>query len=902
MSVTIGVPMRRCGRTRGALSPADNLDPAMSEVFISYSRRNAPIVRRIHAALVAAGREPWIDWNDIPPSARWMAEIRAAIDAANDLVVVLSPAALDSETCRQEWEHAVRHNKRLIPVVVEDVPPDDVPEAVRSLNWIDCREHDDLDAAVSAIVTALDVDLGLVKIHTRVLVRAREWVGRSRDDSYLLRGADLKEALVWLTASGDRRGPVPSELHSEYVQASQDGESRELARTTRLYNQVLARQLAAQARDVERQNPEMLELSVLLAVESIGRFVTAEATTVLRELLPLVPRHLVRLGTATSPTMLDFSPQGDLLVTAAGRMSPREAILARSWEDYVDQADYERVTASLEDVPGEPSYRVAQLWDPVQGCEVARLEHGASVLAVAFARDARRLATRTSTGEVKLWSLETFDEVSGSAPPELDHDENERRRRHRLAVVPQVEKQYDLRDRQRVDEVLRQRGIEMPRRSRSRADAVAALLDDIFGDAEDFTNDGLHYFRGADSTSQPGALSMCSTIDHHEVSRITVGPGSHALAVHPAGRVVATASGFGVDVWDTASEWTALDLHADFGVERMQFSPDSPLVAAVEGVWQRARTRVWDLRTGSPVSDAVQADAMRESMRDLPIRSRRIGPRILRGRDVVVSWDTQENRVVVRAGQDGEPILLHESDGQVSDVRVGSRDSLLLVCNAWEVRVRELPDGRLVGVFRLSPGTALSVGALSPDGELVAAGDYGGRVGVWRLRSGARVGRFAHEGTILDAVFSLDSGHLITTSRDTTARVWDPGPRHVRRKAGSRGRPGADVPERRRQRRRRPNHERDRRPVALATGRPRADRAGARHARPHRGGVDPVRGRGAASVVERALARSDDVAEERKNQQGDYCEEHGNSHPSCVPCQYTSQQRLPQGARSGFPR
>jgi len=745
----------------------------MSEVFISYPRKNASIVHRIHAALVGAGRKPWIDWSDIPPSARWMEEIRAAIDAANDLVVVLSPAALDSKTCRQEWEHALRHNKRLIPVVVADVPPDDVPEAVRSLNWVYCREQDDLDAAVSAIVTSLDVDLAQVKMHTRVLVRAQEWVGRSRDDSYLLRGADLKEALVWLTASGDRKGPVPSELHSEYVQASQDAESRELARTTRLYNQVLARQLAAQARDVERQNPEMLELSVLLAVESIGRFVTAEATTVLRELLPLVPRHLSGFRPATPPRILDFSPQGDLLVTAAGRMSPRESILARSWEDYVNQADYERVTASLEEIPDEPSYGVVQLWDPMQGREVARFEHGASVLAVAFARDARRLATRTRTGEVKLWSLDTFEEVPGTAPPELDQDEYERRRRRRLAVVPHVEKQYGLRDRQRVDEVLRQRGIEIPRRSRRRTDAVAVLLDDLFREAEDSTDDGLHYFRGADSMSQPGALSMCSTIDHHEVSRITLGPGSHALAPHPAGRVVATASGFGVDVWDTTSEWTALDLHADFRVERMRFSSDSPLVAAGEGVWQQARIQVWDLGTGLPVSDAAQADAMRESMDDLPIRSRRIGPRVLRGRDVVVSWDTQENTVVVRTGRDGEVVLRHESDGSVVDVRVGSGDSLLLVCSMHDARVRDLPDGRLVGVFRLSEGTALSVGALSPDGELVAAGDYGGRVGVWRLGSGAGVGRFAHEDGILDAVFSLDSRYLITASRDSTARVWD---------------------------------------------------------------------------------------------------------------------------------
>src|SRR6185312_13748104 len=97
----------------------------------------------------------------------------------------------------------------------------------------------------------------------------------------------------------------------------------------------------------------------------------------------------------------------------------------------------------------------------------------------------------------------------------------------------------------------------------------------------------------------------------------------------------------------------------------------------------------------------------------------------------------------VRAGQDGEVVLRHESDSSVVDVRVGSADALLLVCSMQEARVRDLPDGRLVGVFRLTEGTALSVGALSPDGELVAAGDYGGRVGVWRLGSGARVGRFA---------------------------------------------------------------------------------------------------------------------------------------------------------------
>ena len=34
----------------------------MADVFISYSRRDQAFVRRLHDALVAAGRETWVDW------------------------------------------------------------------------------------------------------------------------------------------------------------------------------------------------------------------------------------------------------------------------------------------------------------------------------------------------------------------------------------------------------------------------------------------------------------------------------------------------------------------------------------------------------------------------------------------------------------------------------------------------------------------------------------------------------------------------------------------------------------------------------------------------------------------------------------------------------------------------
>ena len=44
----------------------------MSDVFISYSRRDIDFVRHLFDQLTARDREPWADWQDIPPTADWL--------------------------------------------------------------------------------------------------------------------------------------------------------------------------------------------------------------------------------------------------------------------------------------------------------------------------------------------------------------------------------------------------------------------------------------------------------------------------------------------------------------------------------------------------------------------------------------------------------------------------------------------------------------------------------------------------------------------------------------------------------------------------------------------------------------------------------------------------------------
>lgn len=102
----------------------------MADVFLSYSRRDQAFVRRLHAALEGAGKDNWVDGEGVPPTARWMEEVRAAIDAADAFVYVVSPDSAGSSVCRQEAEHALAVRKGIVPVVWRDTPETDLPEAI----------------------------------------------------------------------------------------------------------------------------------------------------------------------------------------------------------------------------------------------------------------------------------------------------------------------------------------------------------------------------------------------------------------------------------------------------------------------------------------------------------------------------------------------------------------------------------------------------------------------------------------------------------------------------------------------------------------------------------------------------------------------------------------------------
>ncbi|MGB7340056.1 MAG: TIR domain-containing protein [Phototrophicaceae bacterium] len=200
----------------------------MSDIFVSYSRRDSTFVAELHNKLVAEGHDVWVDWEDIPPTADWWAEIKSAIEEAHIFAFVISPNSVRSDICRDEIQHAIDNNKRFIPILFQEIEDIDAPyvhSAIRSHNWIPFISEDIYESSFKKLTDAFTTEPDYLRRHTRLLVRAKEWITNNRQPSYMLEGAELREFQAWLERSHTRE-PKPTELQYEYILASQTQRTR----------------------------------------------------------------------------------------------------------------------------------------------------------------------------------------------------------------------------------------------------------------------------------------------------------------------------------------------------------------------------------------------------------------------------------------------------------------------------------------------------------------------------------------------------------------------------------------------------------------------------------------------------------------------------------------------------
>ncbi len=88
----------------------------MTQVFISYSRKDIKFVKRLAGDLKAAGFSIWYDLSGLDGGTTWGTEIQSAIEKSQFFLVVLSPNSTVSKWVQREFLFAEDCNLKVIPL------------------------------------------------------------------------------------------------------------------------------------------------------------------------------------------------------------------------------------------------------------------------------------------------------------------------------------------------------------------------------------------------------------------------------------------------------------------------------------------------------------------------------------------------------------------------------------------------------------------------------------------------------------------------------------------------------------------------------------------------------------------------------------------------------------------
>jgi WD40 repeat protein len=787
--------------------------------FVSYSHRDDAFVIALARALEAAGRNVWLDADDIPPGATWRTELGTAIEAADAFIFVLSPESVRSEECQAELRRAVEIGKRL--VALDHRPTDRPPPELTEIQWIRSRDADDMDRIVEEVGRALDTDHEYVSAHTHWLARSLRWSEHGRERSQLLRGRELAAAEEWL-ASAAGHEPAPIQLQRDFIHL---GRRAERTRQRRV--------LAATA--------TALAVALVLAAVAFVQRNTAERERRVAESRELAANALLTLNEDPELSLILSERAAEVDGNAQVEDALRQALLASRVK--VTLSGHPNQLSGVAYSPDGATIATAsrdgtgRLWDAASGETRAVLKgHTMPISGIEFGPDGRRLITYAQDFTARVWDTSTGDQIAALE----DTDDNRLTDatlspdgRH-AATSPFVHGSVRIWDLERAETVLRLpvntvNDVEFSPDGRllvsTDQDNTALLWDletgavrhELAGHrghyvwAAEFSRDGqLIATAGADRTARlwdtrTGAALRVLGGHREDIKDVAFAPGGRLLLTRAEDRTVR--------IWNVANGRLRAELAHDAAVTDASFSRDGELVVTTDadGV-----ARVWSTAGGEPV-------AMLRGHRG-PVRAAAFGPGALvvtAGADGIARvWDASPGNPAVVAGgrqtlhealtpsspadravvsydlpfDDSAACLLVElrSAGEPRDCRLTPGRAVLAADDRGQrvltgpfieqgpVTIESATDGEVLATL---DGSADAVGASFGPGGRVAAATEEGMAGIWDAESGRRLRsvRAADDVAVLggfraratSARISADGKRLVTASDDRTVRIFD---------------------------------------------------------------------------------------------------------------------------------
>jgi sugar lactone lactonase YvrE len=195
------------------------------EVFISYSRADSDLARKINDALQELGKTTWFDQESIATGTDFQEEINRGIAICDNFLFIISPKSVNSPYCADEVEYAKNLGKRFVTILHRPLSDDDqLHPALANVQWLDFNQHGgDFSANFNELVRTLDTDRDHVRSHTKWSQRALEWQEKNKNAGLLLPEIEFAVAEAWLkTAETENKKPTATALQKELINKSRE--------------------------------------------------------------------------------------------------------------------------------------------------------------------------------------------------------------------------------------------------------------------------------------------------------------------------------------------------------------------------------------------------------------------------------------------------------------------------------------------------------------------------------------------------------------------------------------------------------------------------------------------------------------------------------------------------------
>ena len=717
------------------------------KAFVSYSHAaDAQLAAALQSSLQQFAK-PWYrlramrlfrDVTSLSANPALWPSIERALNASEYFILLASPAAAASPWVHREVEHwlAVRSAQQLLIVLTDgdvhwSAEADDFDWArtdalPRSLERAFGEEPLYLD--VRPLETWGDAPFRSAEFRSIVADLASALTGRAKDEVI---GEDVRQhrrtkrvawaagvSLVALT------GLAVSAAWTAAVQRD---------RALREQQVRLARQLVAQAELVRRRSPDLLPVSVLLALESLRLSPSDEARESLRAGATLLPMPGRRFQHDAPVSFVAVSADGArLLTTTSGTARVWNTDSARVLRRMELNGAFGTALSPNGQVLATAEVGGIRLFDIATGEVGSRFAASTPTRALAFAPDGRRLGAADFDGTVRI-----LDIPSGRVLARMKHDIIA------MAIAFSADGRVGItgsNDRTaRVWEVAT--GREMLRLAHKFGVVSVAI-----------SSDGQRLATG----SWDGGVRVWDGTTGQEVAGFTHLPVPTSVAFSRDGRLVASASDDNTArVWDVASLTEVFRMtHAD-DVTSVAFTPDGQSLVTAS---KDSSVRTWGIRSGRELA-RVTGDSTPLAT-DVSSDGRSVATAM--GTDVLV-WEALTGRLISR--------LSHES--RVTAVAYSPDSTHIATAGYDGLHLWTLPAARETRHVRL-PVPATDV-AFSPDGHRMAALVFDRTARVWNALTGKEEVSLQHEEStkfLKSVAFSRDGRSLATAGEDGV-RIWD---------------------------------------------------------------------------------------------------------------------------------